>query len=521
MQQFIKNHSENIMGTLSGLDRLRLRGTIRWLATTEGMAKFLGTLGVLLKDFRSYAQAITHEIRSYTQQLAEDAARPYCYLASSRTSKEELAREWAERSRVREGLICVFRCVEPCWSYQVVRNREKKQLELRGGPSKCLHLYFYFLDRVLGLMHLRLQTWFPFTIHLCLNGREWLSRQLDAKGISYVRRANCLVDVEDFAAAQRLLDRQLRTDWPKLLDAQAARCFPLHQKLWGGEPLYYYWSAEESEWATDLAFRSSEALSQLYPQLVRHGIETFSSSDVMRFLGRKTPQSGKVHGRFLGEVTSDIRRRPEGLRIKHRLNSNSIKMYDKQGSVLRVETTINDARDIKVYRAAEGDPDGPKAWRRLRKGVSDLHRRSQVSQAANERYLEALSAMDDTTPMGELAERVTRRLTWQGRPVRGLNPLASQDATLLAAVSRGEFAINGFRNRDLRAILYPASSPPTERRRQASKITRQLRMLRAHGLIKKVPKTHRYVLTDRGRTTITALLTARQADTQKLNQLAA
>jgi hypothetical protein len=521
MQQFIKNHAENIMGALSGLDRLRLRGTIRWLATTEGMATFLGTLGILLKEFRSYAQGITHEIRSTAKQLAEDAARPYHYMASSRESKEELARLWAERDGIREGLICVFRSVEPCWSYEVIRNREKKQLELSGGPAKCLHLYFYFLDRVLGLVHLRLQTWFPFTIHLCLNGREWLARALDAKGISYVQRDNCLVAVEDFVAAQKHLDRQLRTDWPKLLDTQAARCFPLHQKLFGGRPLDYYWSAEESEWATDLLFRSPEALSAVYPRFVRHGIETFASGDVMRFLGRKIPASGQVHGRFLGEVTSDIRRRPEGVRIKHRLNANSIKMYDKQGSVLRVETTINDAHDIKVFRAAEGDADGPKSWRRLRKGVADMHRRCEVCQAANERYLEALAAVEQTTPLGELAERVTRRVTWQGRPVRGLNPLARQDGALLAAVSRGEFTINGFRNRDLRAILYRASSSPTERRRQAGKITRQLRMLRAHGLIKKVPKTHRYVLTDQGRTTIVALLTAQKADTKTLNQLAA
>ena len=307
MQQFIKNHAEHIMGTLSGLDRLRLRGTIRWLATTEGMGTFLGTLGVLLKEFRSYAQEITHDIRRHAEKLAEDASRPYRYLASSRESKEELAREWAEREGIREGLIAVFRCVEPCWSYEVVRNREKKQLELRGGPAKCLHLYFYFLDRVLGLMHLRLQTWFPFTIHLCLNGREWLTRQLDAAGIGYVRRANCLVHVEDFAAAQALLDRQLRTAWPALLDRQAQRCFPLHLKLWDGKPLYYYWSAEESEWATDLVFRSPEALAQLYPQLVRHGIHTFSSSDVMRFLGAKHPLAGKSTGVSRGRSSRTLR----------------------------------------------------------------------------------------------------------------------------------------------------------------------------------------------------------------------
>jgi hypothetical protein len=103
----------------------------------------------------------------------------------------------------------------------------------------------------------------------------------------------------------------------------------------------------------------------------------------LRFLGRKVPQHGGVNGHFLGEVVTDVKERPEGMRIKHRLNRNSIKMYDKQSSVLRVETTINDARDMKVFRSKEGSAQGPKSWRRLRKGIADLHRRAQVSQAAN------------------------------------------------------------------------------------------------------------------------------------------
>ena len=96
------------------------------------------------------------------------------------------------------------------------------------------------------------------------------------------------------------------------------------------------------------------------------------------------------------EIHSDLKTRPEGTRIKHVLNHNSIKMYDKQESVLRIETTVNDARGMKAYRASEADPDGPKAWRKLRKGVADLPRRAQVSQAANERYLEASSTVEVT-----------------------------------------------------------------------------------------------------------------------------
>jgi hypothetical protein len=117
------------------------------------------------------------------------------------------------------------------------------------------------------------------------------------------------------------------------------------------------------------------------------------------------------------------------MRIKHRLNRNSIKMYDKQGSVLRVETTINDARDIKVYRTKEGKSQGGKSWRR--KGIADLHRRAQVSQAANERYLASIAAVEDTTALGDLASQLCQPAQMDGRRVRALNPFSLEDARLL------------------------------------------------------------------------------------------
>jgi hypothetical protein len=325
------------------------------------------------------------------------------------------------------------------------------------------------------------------------------------------------------SAKQRawLLDEQLRVDWTGLLGGLADRVNPARPRLFAETPVEYYWSADESEWATDVMFRSPQDLADLYPRLIRHGIQTFSSADVMRFLGRRTPAHGGVNGHFGGEVISDLKSRPEGVRLKHRLNHNSLKLYDKQGSVLRAETTINDVRDMKVYRPKEGEPDGERDWRKLRKGVSDLHRRSQVSQAANERYLEALAAVDETTSLGELASPLCRPVQWQGRRARGLNPFSADDLRLLEAVNRGEFAINGFRNKDLRPLLWGAAeASPAEVRRRSAKITRLLRLLRAHGLIHKVPKTHRYVLSASGRLKITALLTARSADTAKLTELA-
>lgn len=521
MKQFITQHQDDVMGVLNGLDRIRFRGTQRWLATVRGMMSFLWKVQVKLKEFKDYALDRTARLKQHVETLAQESGRPSAYLYSSQESKEDLAKQLAARDGIEQGLIGVWRCVEPAYSFAVGKNRAEKRLELRRPFGKCTHYYLYFIDPVFGFGHLRLQTWFPFTIHVNLNGREWLCRELDRQGVGYVRRDNCLVAVEDFALAQQILDLQISTQWQDVLNRLATWAFPLHQELLSGEPLDYYWSADETEWATDVLFRSEKRLAQLYPALLRQGIETFSCGDVLRFLGQKTTATGNVHGRFAGEINTDLKRRAEGVRLKHRLNQNSIKMYDKQGSVLRVETTITDPRDLKVYRQAEGDPESKLEWRRLRKGVCDLPRRSELSQASNDRYLDALSAVEDTTPLGELGQTACASVVWQGRSVRGLRPFDENDRALLQAVMRGEFAIRGFRNGELRAVLHGETTDAALRRRQAATLTRQLRMLRAHGLIKKVPKTHRYVLTECGRTTLTALLVALKSNTKQLNQLAA
>jgi hypothetical protein len=521
MQGFIQRHAEQVSGVLSGLDRVRLRGTLRWLSNPRGLLNYLSLISVLLKDFKAFAMDCTVQIRRASHSLALSAGRPFQYLSSSTIRKEELVQALATADRIESGLICVLSCVEPCYSYSVGPNREQKRLELRYGPSKCRHDYFYIQDPELGRVHLRLQTWFPFTLHVCLNGRDWLARQLATAGLSFEQRDNCFVAVEDYSRAQALLDGQLRTRWTALMNRLTQTCHPTHRRLFQEYPIPYYWSVEESEWATDVVFRTPQALSALYPRLVRYALTDVSSADVMRFLGRRMPKHGEVNGNFLGEVLSDVRTRPEGTRVKHRVNRNAIKMYDKQPSVLRVETTINDARDMKVYRRAEGNPDSAKRWRPLRKGVADLHRRAKLSQAANERYLQKLAAVDDTRTLQELIAPLCRPVQWQGQRVRALSPLSEKDTKLLQAVQRGEFALHGFRNRDLRSILYPKPADAAAQRRQSAAVTRQIRLLRGHGLIAKVPKTHRYQLTDLGRTAITTLLQAQHANAAQLQQLAA
>lgn len=516
MEPFIQKYQQEVMGKLSGFDRLMIRGTQRALANVAGLMTYLSYIGVLLKDFGGFVEQTSKRLKNASLAAAERLDRPIRYLSSSRTRKEDVARAIAARDGIEEGLICVLTCVEPCMSYSVGGDRAGKKLVLRPCLRKCLHLYHYWMDKDFGLMHGRLQTWFPFTIQVCLNGRSWLARQMDRRGLGYKRRENCFAWLEDVCATQRLMDRLLRMNWPKFLDRIARRVNPIQKEILCGYRTGYYWSVYESEWATDIMFPSSQALAKIYPALVRGGIQVFSSPNVMRFLGKK------LTGHFQGEVVSDYRQRLEGVRLKHSVKSNSIKMYDKQGSVLRVETTINNPYEFQAYRPKEGDPDGACAWRYLRKGIADLHRRAEIADGCNQRYLEALASLHSEEPLRQLVGSVCRPRRWKGKRVRALRPWSAEDGNLLTVISRGEFMIHGFRNRDLVPQLYPAVRQTlAERHRASGGVTRKLRLLRAHGIIRKIAGTHRYMLTKKGRAITTAIIEYQNLTLQELNKLSA
>jgi hypothetical protein len=522
MQTFLARHQPQIQGTISGFDRLRFFGQMRMLSFVDGLAAFLSRAGVLLKHFGDYAEDLSDQIKQASIRIAE--ATPLGrvhYLESSAVSKEEVVRQLPP-PQGGTGLAAVLSCVEPCRSYEVQRNPATKHLELKSALRKCLHYYFYLVHPQFGPMHVRLQTWLPQKIHICLNGRDWLARQLDAQGIGYLKKDNAFVALDDFSRAQALLDEQLTVNWPLALDALVREFHPVHVQRFGSVDLQpYYWTTDQSEWATDVIFKSPKGLAELYPRLLHHGITTFGSRDVLRFLQQKVPAHGGVHGRFAGEVVTDLKWRPEGVRIKHACGKNSIKMYDKQGQVLRVETTIHDANGLKVYRPIADDPGGPSRWQPLRKGIADLHRRCQLSQAANERYLDALGSVESPTRLEELSAPLCRSVVKDGRRYRGLNPLSQEDARLLEAVQQGAHLISGFRNRDIRQFLH--GDPPADEkahRRQTNRVGRLLALLRAHGLIKKVAKTHRYQVTPSGRTRLAAIYAARKASVEQLTSAA-
>jgi hypothetical protein len=337
---------------------------------------------------------------------------------------------------------------------------------------------------------------------------------MDKAGMAYRQEDNCFPWIADVGRAQELMEEQQRTDWPKVLEELVKRCHPVHEEISRPIELDYYWTASQSEYATDVMFRDRGALERIYPTLVHHAVMHMGAEQVMRYMGR----SGRVG--INDAVVTDRRRRSEGVRVKHWLNKNSLKFYDR-GSVLRDEATINEPKDFRVWRKAENQPQSKQQWRVLRRSVADFGRRAEVSRKATDRHLTALAAVEINRPLAQEAAEVCRAVWREKRRHRALNPMGQADAELMAVVNRGEYTINGFRNRDVRARLYAATSDRLKEHQQMGAVGRKLRLLRGHGLIAKVAKTHRYVVTEKGRRIITALLAARQASTEKLTAMAA
>ena len=493
MERFLHIHADNVLGVLGGFDRMLFRGTLRSLSYVKGMDAFLGSKGILYKEFGAFAERCSNQIKAQAEAIARQHQRPLLYVESAQVSKEELAQEIRERDGISEGLVCVLTCVEPCQTYSLRKDAERKLLHLVKGLRKCLHVYFYFVDREFGPMHVRLQTWLPFSIQVCLNGREYLARQLDKAKIGYEKRDNCFVRIDDLARAQKILDRLVQRKWTKYLKMLARRINPLLLPQSGLSLRDYYWTWRQGEFATDIMFKDAASLKKIYPRLVRHTLTVFGCRDLLRFLGRR------VNRRFAGEVTTEYHQRVEGVCVKHWVEENSLKMYDKQGSVLRIETTINNPRRFKVYRWATRHGKRCQAWLPMRKAIIDLPRLVEICQAANQRYLEALADVDMAQPVHQILDPVSQRRVVDGRAYRGLRPVTAEEAALFACLLRGKFHLQGFRNADVRQILAPhAGHDPSQRRAASGRATRYLRLLRAHRLIRKVPKTHYYRVTRRG-----------------------
>jgi hypothetical protein len=313
------------------------------------------------------------------------------------------------------------------------------------------------------------------------SGHNWLARQLDRNRIRYTLLDNAFTAIDDWSTAQVLSDSWDPSFLHRKLDAFARRYCPILHQI----QETYHWSLDEAEYATGIVFRRQADLQAIYGNLIRTAIHTVKPDDIATFLGKK------LNGNYQDEMGNRYNVRIEGTRLRPSMGMASIKMYDKFGQILRIETTAKDVSFFKHYREVE-QRNGASVMKfaPMKKTIYSLGALQELLSAANRRYLEFLSAIDDPSNGIDKLNKITRTVHEEARSYRGFNFFDLDDEALFLALARGEFAISGVQNKALRARFPQYNS---------GQMSRILRRLRTHGLVKKASHCYKYYLTVLGK----------------------
>jgi len=485
-QMLTERYRERLHGVLSCYDRIVITGTLPGICYAAGITSFLYAKGIRIFDYARFAEPLRERIRQRAEQLAAEQGARIEYIAKAHIRKEEVVAKVLAARGEHPGLVHVISAMEACESYQPWHDKASGKTYLRPDSGKCLHYYFYFIDEKLGLCYLRVPTWCPFRLQFYCNGHSWLARKLAAAGIQFTLADNALVQVADLERAQALADSLTPEELHRRLDRYAERLCPVGE-VFGQR---YHWSLMQVEYSTDLIFRSEATLKPLYEQLSRQAVLAVKAEQVASFLGKK------ITAQLAQEIGSRFATRIEGTCIKHRFGKNGVKMYDKFGRVLRLETTTNDVSFFKHHRKVEHqDGHSTRELAALKKTIYSLIDLREILAGCNRRYLEFLSALEDTSSGERDLVRLTEPQHDADRTIKGLNFFAPAEQKLLRALQRPEFNIHGLRRADLKGLLAEYNN---------ARLSRELRRLRALGLIKRVARSYRYYLTRLGRAAIAA-----------------
>lgn len=488
----IERYADQIAGVLGCFDRVVLTGTLVDVGHPRAVQEKLIRDGLGCFELKVFADPLRRELCEHAKHLAERAGVRIEHIVRRNFRKEErVAKVLTERGR-HPGLVHVFSAMENCSTFEPWHDRQSGRTGLRGASGRCLHFYFYFMHERLGLIYVRVQTWLPCRLQVYFNAHNWLAARLQRKGIGCQLLDNAFVQIEDWEAAQALAETFSIGSLHKDLDVLARTCVPWLSRFAGG----YHWSVMQVEYAFDIAWKQPESLAAVYEEISRQAILNVKAPDVARFLGRPLPRSDKPVG-------SDFHTRVEGTRLKHFLGCSSLKLYDKHARVLRIECVSNDVSFFKHYRKVEHH-DGTTEYKvaPLKKSIYSLGDLRGLLHAATQRYLGFLGDLEDRSGGVRRLDKITTPvLDGNNRRWRGFNLFSRPDYQALLMVLLGEYCISGMSNRLLRTLLPDYTS---------GRMSRLLKRLRLHGLIKKIGHTYKYYVTATGRQLLLTLLKIRE-----------
>ncbi len=480
-QLLTEKYRERLDGVLNCFDRVVLFGSLQPFCYAKGMTNYLYQHNIRIFDYAQFAEPLREELRANAEALATEAGLTIEFIRQKNFRKEDRIARILKTRGTQPGLVHIFSAMEPCGAYQPWHDKRTHHTFLKYTDGKCLHYYFYFLDAELGLCYLRVPTWCPFRLQFYTNGHAWLAAQLTQRGIAFELRDNAFVHIADYLTANELAAGLDVAHLHAHLEAFAQRYCPFLQRL----NLTVQWSLWQVEYATDLVFQQSADLQTFYPLLLETLIHTVKPDDIATFLGHK------VHGNYQGEMGNRFNQRLLGTRIKHTMQPVSLKLYDKFGFILRIEVTVNDVSFFKQYREVQ-HREGTREtkYAPMKKTIYSLPALHEQLLAANQRYLKFISEIETPHVGVQRLNQISQSKTDHEHTYKGFNLFAEEDAALCRLLLRGEFAISGLTNRALRALL-PAKN--------TGQVSRLLKRLRVHGMLKKVGCCYKYYLTEFGR----------------------
>lgn len=487
-----ERYADQIAGVLGCWDRMLIFGTLPKICYAEGMTSYLYEKHVRIFDYPKFAEPFRNQLRENAERLAAENGIEIEFLRKRNVRKEDRVKAILALRGERPGLVCILSAMEPCSTYKPWHNKQTGKTYLLPDDGKCLHYYFYFIDEELGLCYVRVPTWLPCRLQIYFNGHNWLASLLRKRKIAFRLVDNAFAEIADWQRAQQIANGLEIKRLHQRLDDFARRFCPIHRRF----GVAYHWSVDQCEYATDIVFKRQPELAAIYGNLSRTAIHTVKPDNIATFLGRK------LNAQYEGEMGNRFNIRIEGTRIKHTMGPVSLKLYDKFGLILRIETTVNDLTFFKHYREVE-HRDGTKEikWASMQKTIYSLPALRELLEAANRRYLEFLSSIEDPRNGRDKLDKLSQPVHNEGRSYPGFNLFDEDDEALLLGIARGEFNISGLQNKSLRRFL---------RGKNSSQVSRLLKRLRLHGLIKKVGHTYKYYLTQFGKAVITTGLKLRE-----------
>jgi hypothetical protein len=480
-------YKNDILGCLYCYDRVNINATAGTFGYVDGMTQFFYANNFRIFSFSDVFAPVTKNIIENAEKISTENNLKIDYVSKPKSfRKDDKISDIIKHRGTHEGMLHIFSQLETYNSYKPWHDKNTHKTFFKNDSTKGLVYYFYFIDRLFGLCFVRVPTKAPFKVVFYYNGHNWLENKLVNNSIHFQKIDNAFLLIDNFNEAQKICNKIRIPDLHQALNILIKRFCPL-PKEWN---LNFNFTISQVEYALDISFKDKNTLKHLYDNVVKTAMHTITPENISNFLGKR------FSNLFEGESGTRYNKRIPGTRIKHQMGAVSVKIYDKFGQILRIEVTCHDVSKINLFRDVQKrDGSIEKKVAPARKSIYSLYDLMSPFKNIIKRYLEFISSFDDPTDGISKLDKITDDVRENNRNFKGFNFFNKSDEKILLAIADGKYCVRGLANKDLRNQLISKNS---------NQVSRILKRLRLHGMIKKIRKSYRYHLTVLGKQIILA-----------------